>query len=205
MAGILSGLFHAPLTAIFLIAEITGGYNLMIPLMIVASISFAISKRFEKHSMDVKNLAKKGHAFTSNKDTNILSTLETTSIIQTDYLTVSPDENLERLVDLISHSNQVIFAVVDTEKNLLGIVHFNDIREIIFNTYRVKYTLVKEIMIEPTEIIFPDDSMEMVMNKFEKSKKAFLPVLKEGKYYGFISKSVALEAYRTKLKSMTIE
>ncbi|MDI5897510.1 chloride channel protein [Flavobacterium yafengii] len=205
MAGILSGLFHAPLTAIFLIAEITGGYNLMIPLMIVASISFAISKRFEKHSMDVKNLAKKGHAFTSNKDTNILSTLETTSIIQTDYLTVSPDENLERLVDLISHSNQVIFAVVDTEKNLLGIVHFNDIREIIFNTYRVKYTLVREIMIEPTEIISPDDSMEMVMNKFEKSKKAFLPVLKEGKYYGFISKSVALEAYRTKLKSMTIE
>nr|WP_315177083.1 chloride channel protein [uncultured Flavobacterium sp.] len=205
MAGILSGLFHAPLTAIFLIAEITGGYNLMIPLMIVASISFAISKRFEKHSMDVKNLAKKGHAFTSNKDTNILSTLETTSIIQTDYLTVSPDENLERLVDLISHSNQVIFAVVDTEKNLLGIVHFNDIREIIFNTYRVKYTLVREIMIEPTEIISPDDSMEMVMNKFEKSKKAFLPVLKDGKYYGFISKSVALEAYRTKLKSMTIE
>ncbi|MFV8363094.1 chloride channel protein [Flavobacterium sp. ZT3P35] len=205
MAGILSGLFHAPLTAIFLIAEITGGYNLMIPLMIVASISFAISKRFEKHSMDVKNLAKKGHAFTSNKDTNILSTLETTSIIQTDYLTVSPTENLERLVDLISHSNQVIFAVVDSEKNLLGIVHFNDIREIIFNTYRVKYTLVREIMTEPTEIIFPDDSMEMVMNKFEKSKKAFLPVLKEGKYFGFISKSVALEAYRTKLKSMTIE
>ena len=205
MAGILSGLFHAPLTAIFLIAEITGGYNLMIPLMIVASISFAISKRFEKHSMDVKNLAKKGHAFTSNKDTNILSTLETTSIIQTDYLTVFSNENLERLVDLISHSNQVIFAVVDSEKNLLGIVHFNDIREIIFNAYRVKYTLVKEIMIEPTEIISPDDSMEMVMNKFEKSKKAFLPVLKEGKYFGFISKSVALEAYRTKLKSMTIE
>lgn len=205
MAGILSGLFHAPLTAIFLIAEITGGYNLMIPLMIVASISFAISKRFEKHSMDVKNLVEKGHAFTSNKDTNILSTLETNSIIQTDFLTVTPDENLEKLVDLISHSNQVIFAVVDIEKTLLGIVHFNDIREIIFNAYRVKYTSIKEIMMQPTEIIAPDDSMEMVMNKFEKSKKAFLPVLKKNKYYGFISKSVALEAYRTKLKSMTIE
>lgn len=205
MAGILSGLFHAPLTAIFLIAEITGGYNLMIPLMIVASISFAISKRFEKHSMDVKNLVQKGHAFTSNKDTNVLSTLETSSIIQTDFLTVTPNENLERLVDLISHSNQVIFAVVDTEQNLLGIVHFNDIREIIFNNYRVKYTLVKEIMLKPVETISPDDSMEMVMNKFEKSKKAFLPVLKDGKYHGFISKSVALEAYRTKLKSMTIE
>ena len=205
MAGILSGLFHAPLTAIFLIAEITGGYNLMIPLMIVASISFAISKRFEKHSMDVKNLVEKGHAFTSNKDTNVLSTLETNTIIQTDFLTISADENLERLVDLISHSNQVIFGVVDTEQNLLGIVHFNDIREIIFNNYRVKYTLVKEIMLKPIETISPDDSMEMVMNKFEKSKKAFLPVLQEGKYYGFISKSVALEAYRTKLKSMTIE
>ena len=205
MAGILSGLFHAPLTAIFLIAEITGGYNLMIPLMIVASISFAISKRFEKHSLDVKNLAKKGHAFTSNKDTNILSTLDTNSIIQTDYLTVSPDENLEKLVDLISHSNQVIFAVVDKEKHLLGIVHFNNIREIIFNSFRVKYTLVKEIMAQPSEIIYPTDNMEVVMNKFEKSKVVFLPVLKEGKYYGFISKSVALEAYRTKLKSMTIE
>jgi CIC family chloride channel protein len=205
MAGILSGLFHAPLTAIFLIAEITGGYNLMIPLMIVSSISFAISKRFEKHSMDVKNLAKKGHAFTGNKDTNILSTLDTNAIIQTDYLTVTPNENLEKLVDLISHSNQVIFAVVNTENQLLGIVHFNDIREIIFNTYRVKYTLVKEIMVQPNEIIFPDDSMELVMNKFEKSRKAFLPVLKNDKYYGFISKSIALEAYRTKLKSMTIE
>lgn len=205
MAGILSGLFHAPLTAIFLIAEITGGYSLMIPLMIVASISFAISKRFEKHSMDVKDLAKKGHAFTSNKDTNVLSTLDTNSIIQTDYLTVSPDENLEKLVDLISHSNQVVFAVVDKEKHLLGIVHFNSIREIIFNTYRVKYTLVKEIMIDPAEVIYPFNSMETVMNKFETSKVAFLPVIKDDKYYGFISKSVALEAYRTKLKSMTIE
>nr|WP_314897072.1 chloride channel protein [uncultured Flavobacterium sp.] len=205
MAGILSGLFHAPLTAIFLIAEITGGYNLMIPLMIVSSISFAISKRFEKHSMDVKNLAKKGHAFTSNKDTNILSTLDTNSIIQTDYLTVSPDENLEKLVDLISHSNQVIFAVVDKDKKMVGIVHFNTIREIIFNPYRVKFTLIKEIMIPPIEIISPEDSMETVMNKFEKAKVVFLPVIKEEKYYGFISKSIALEAYRTKLKSMTID
>lgn len=205
MAGILSGLFHAPLTAIFLIAEITGGYDLMIPLMIVASISFAISKRFEKHSLDVKSLARKGHAFTSNKDANILSTLDTNSIIQTDYLTVFPDENLERLVDLISHSNQVIFAVVDTKNQMLGIVHFNNIREIIFNQYRIKFTMVKEIMTAPIDIIYPTDSMEIVMNKFEKSKVVFLPVLKNGKYFGFISKSEALEAYRTKLKSMTIE
>jgi CIC family chloride channel protein len=205
MAGILSGLFHAPLTAIFLIAEITGGYNLMIPLMIVSSISFAISKRFEKHSMDVKNLAKKGHAFTSNKDSNVLSTLDTNSIIQTDYLTVSPNENLDKLVDLISNSNQVAFAVVNLENELVGVVYFNDIKEIIFNSYRVKFTQIKEIMSAPKEIITPEDSMEMVMNKFELTKLAYLPVLKNDKYFGFISKSLALEAYRTKLKSMTIE
>lgn len=205
MAGILSGLFHAPLTAIFLIAEITGGYGLMIPLMIVASISFAISKKFEKHSMDVKGLAKKGNAFTSNKDTNILSTLDTNSIIQTDYLTVSPYDNLEKLVDLISHSTQVIFAVVDEENKMVGVIHFNDVREIIFNQYRVKYTIIKEIMIPPIEIIYPTDSMETVMNKFENTKVHFLPVIKNGKYFGFISKAIALEAYRTKLKSMTIE
>lgn len=205
MAGILSGLFHAPLTAIFLIAEITGGYSLMVPLMIVASISFAISKQFEKHSMDVKNLAQKGHVFTNNKDTNVLSTLNIHSIIQTDYFTLTPDENLEHLVDLISHSNQVIFAVVDKENHMLGVVHFNNIREIIFNTYRVKYTLVREIMTTPAEVIYPFNTMETVMDKFERSKMAFLPVIKDEKYYGFISKSVALEAYRAKLKSMTIE
>lgn len=205
MAGILSGLFHAPLTGIFLIAEITGGYGLMIPLMIVSSISYVISKRLEVHSLDVKNLAKKGNAFTSNKDLNVLATLETNSIIQTDFITVSPDDNLEKLVDLISHSNQVIFAVVSKEKKLEGVVHFNDIREIIFNTYRVKYTLIKEVMVQPVEVIYPFNGMDIVMNKFEKSKKTFLPVIRDGKYYGFISKYEALEAYRSKLKSMTIE
>jgi CIC family chloride channel protein len=205
MAGILSGLFHAPLTAIFLIAEITGGYGLMIPLMIVSSISFAISKRFEKYSLDVKNLAKKGHAFTSNKDSNILSTLDIDTIIQTDYLTVSPEDHLSKLVDLISHSNQVVFAVVDNERDLVGIVHFNDIREIIFNAYRVKYTLIKDVMKTPAATISSNDSMEIVMTKFERSKSAFLPVLRNEKYFGIISKSIALEAYRTKLRAMTIE
>ena len=205
MAGILSGLFHAPLTAIFLIAEITGGYSLLLPLMIVASISFAISKRFEKHSMDVKDLVKKGHAFTSNKDHNVLSTLNTNSIIQTDFLTVSPNDNLEKLVDLISHSNQTYFAVVDQENHLLGIVNFNNIREIIFNKYRVKYTLIKEIMIAPLDLVYPFNSMEVVMDKFEKTKATFLPVVKDEKYFGFISKAAALEAYRSKLRSMTIE
>lgn len=205
MAGILSGLFHAPLTAIFLIAEITGGYDLMIPLMIVSSISFAISKTFEKHSLDKKNLVRKGHAFTDNKDSNILSTLETEKIVQTDYVTISDAPNLEHLVDLISHSEQVIFAVIDEDKQLLGVIHFNDIRDIIFSAFKVKYTPVREIMTTPPDVVYPTDSMETVMQKFEKTQLQYLPVLKNGKYYGFISKAHALEAYREKLRSMVID
>lgn len=205
MAGILSGLFHAPLTAIFLIAEITGGYDLMIPLMIVSSISFAISKRFEKHSLDVKNLARKGNAFTSNKDTNILATLDINTIIQTDYLTVKLENNLLALVEMISNSNQVVFAVVNDDQELIGVIYFNEIRDIIFSDFKVKYTPINEVMQPQKEIIYPTDSMETVMDKFEKTKVVFLPVIKNGKYHGFISKSNALEAYRSMLKSMTIE
>jgi CIC family chloride channel protein len=205
MAGILSSLFHAPLTGIFLIAEITGGYNLMIPLMIVSSISFAVSKRFEKHSLDLKKLAKKGHAFTSDKDANILSTMDVNTIIETDYLTISAEENLEKLVDLISHSNQVVFAVIDKQKQLLGVVHFNDIREIIFSDFKVKYTFVHEIMHKPLAVISINDSMEIIMKKFESSKMTYLPVLKNDKYFGFASKAMALEIYRSKLKSLSID
>lgn len=205
MSGILSGLFHAPLTAIFLIAEITGGYSLMVPLMIVSSISFAISKKFEKHSLDVKKLAKSGNVFTSNKDTNILASLHTESLIQADELTLSPEENLERLVSMISNSNQELFAVLNPEKQLIGLVNFNDIREIVFSNFKVKYTHIHEIMRAPEEFVNHSDSMELVMRKFEKTTQVFLPVLKQGQYFGFISKSAALEAYREQLKSMVIE
>lgn len=205
MAGILSGLFHAPLTAIFLIAEITGGYDLMIPLMIVASVSFAVSKRFEKHSLDVKNLAKKGNVFTSNKDTNILCTLEIEDLVKKDYLTVETNQNLENVADLLAHSDQVIFGVISAENDLEGLVYFNDIREVIFDNLKTENILVKDIMVQPLQTVHLFDSMETVMNKFEKSNKVFLPVLKNGKYYGFITKSDVLESYRNRLKSMIFE
>ncbi|UUF12541.1 MULTISPECIES: chloride channel protein [Flavobacterium] len=205
MAGILSGLFHAPLTAIFLIAEITGGYDLMIPLMIVASVSFAISKRFEKHSLDVKNLARKGNVFTSNKDTNILCTMNIEDLVKKDYLTVQTHQYLEKVSDLLAHCDQVIFGVVSDDNELQGIVYFNDIREIIFDNDKIKNTAVKDIMVQPVQTVHLFDSMETVMNKFEKSNKVFLPVLKNGKYYGFITKSDVLESYRNRLKSMIFE
>ena len=205
MAGILSGLFHAPLTAIFLIGEITGGYNLMIPLMIVSSLSFAVSKRFEKHSMDVKNLADKGDVFTSDKDKNILQNIDFLSLIDTDLITIKAEQSLENLVEHLSHSEQEIFPVVDEHQKLIGIVDFKDIKPFVFNAFKIKYTSITEILIVPETIIEFTDEIETIMEKFDSSKATQLPVIKNNKFYGFISKIKILEIYRKKLKEMIID
>ncbi len=205
MAGILSGLFHAPLTAIFLIGEITGGYDLMVPLMIVSSISFAVSKQFENHSMDVKALADKGEVFTSDKDKNILQSIDFLSLVETDVKSITLEKTLEQLIDYLSTSSQVIIPVLDDRQKLLGIIDFEIIRPIVFNPYRIKFTEVKEILSDPKEIIYHDDGMETIIEKFENSNQAFLPVTKNGKFYGLISKITILETYREKLKEMIIE
>ncbi len=205
MAGILSGLFHAPLTAIFLIGEITGGYDLMVPLMIVSSISFAVSKQFEKHSMDVKALADKGEVFTSNKDKNILQSIDFLKLVQTEVKTISLDKTLEQLVDYLSANNQAIIPVLDEKQKLLGIIDFENIRPIIFNSFRIKFTEVQEVLSQPKEIINHDDGMETIMDKFETSNQVILPVTKNGKFFGLVAKVDVLEAYREKLKEMIIE
>lgn len=205
MAGILSGLFHAPLTAIFLIGEITGGYDLMVPLMIVSSISFAVSKQFEKHSMDVKALADKGEVFTSDKDKNILQSIDFLKLVTIDVKTISMDKNLEPLVDFLTTSNQSIIPVLDDKDKLLGIIDFEYIRPIVFNSFRIKFTEVREVMTQPIEIINHDDGMETIMEKFEHSKQMVLPITKNGKFYGLVYKVDILEAYREKLKEMIIE
>lgn len=205
MAGILSGLFHAPLTAIFLIGEITGGYDLMVPLMMVSSISYAVSKQFEKHSMDVKALADKGEVFTSDKDKNILQSIDFLDLVQTDVKTISLDKSLENLIEYLSSSNQSIIPVLDDKSKLLGIIDFELIRPIVFNQYRIKFTMIKEIISQPKEVIHHDDGMETIMDKFETSNETILPVTKYGKFFGLISKVELLEAYREKLKEMVIE
>lgn len=201
MAGILSGLFHAPLTAIFLIAEITGGYGLIIPLMIAASISYAISKRFEQHSLDVKGLVKKGNVFTSNKDTNILWTLNADSIIHADHKTLSADEGMEKLRALITQTDQGMFAVTENQK-LAGVIYFSDVREIIFQQENI---LIRDIMKSACETLDYSDSMETMMKRLEKSRKFYLPVIRDGLYYGYIDKGSALEAYRNQLKAMMFD
>lgn len=205
MAGILSGLFHAPLTGIFLIGEITGGYDLMVPLMIVSSISYAVSRQFEKHSMDVKTLADKGEVFTSDKDKNILQSIDFLKLVQTDVQTISLDKSLENVVEHLSNSKQNLIPVLDEKQKLLGVIDFEEIRSIVFNPYRIKFTTVEEVLSQPKEILLLDDGMEMIMEKFESSNQTLLPVLKSGKFYGLLEKVSVLEAYREKLKEMVIE
>ena len=205
MAGILSGLFHAPLTAIFLIAEITGGYNLMVPLMIVSSVSFAISKRFEPHSFDIKNLADKGEVFTDNRDTNILNSIDVSKLVESNYNAIKVSPNLDELVQKIQESDDTIFPVLDEKHKLLGLIFLDDIRPIVFSPFKVKYTTTDEVMHQPKEIIFYDETLETIMEKFDASGSKVLPVLQEGIFLGFISKQLILEKYRMRLKSMVIE
>jgi CIC family chloride channel protein len=205
MAGILSGLYHAPLTSIFLIAEITGGYSLMIPLMIVSSISFAVSKYFEPFSMDAKNLAKKGETFTTDKDFNVLTTIKTVELIEKDYPHLSPFMSLRQLVEIVSTSKRNIFPVVSDDLNLLGVVLLDDIREIMFKPENYDVVQVKELMRTPLAIIQVDDNMNQVMKYFDETSAWILPVVKDYVFVGFISKSNVFSGYREKLKDHTID
>lgn len=204
MAGILSGLFHAPLTAIFLIGEITGGYDLMVPLMIVSSISYAISKQFDKHSMDVKALADRGEVFTSDKDKNILQSIDFLKLVNVHAATTTSEKTLETILNLVSIS-QPIIPVLDEQNKLIGIIDFEEIKSVVFHPFRVKFTTVQEVLTQPKEIIQHDDGMEAIMEKFENTNQALLPVTNNGKFFGLISKTALLEAYREKLKELIIE
>jgi CIC family chloride channel protein len=204
MAGILSGLYHAPLTAIFLIAEITGGYTLMIPLMIVSSISFALSKYFEPFSMDTKILGQRGKIFTQDRDHNILTTIKTSNLIETDFQRISPVDKLSSIVDLISKSQRNIFPVTDQKGKLLGIIMLDNIRDIIFRTEMYDKITAAELMVNPPATVSPLETMEGVMKKFDEFGAWNLPVINKGKYIGFISKSSVFLSYRSKLKETTI-
>lgn len=204
MAGILSGVFHAPLTAIFLIAEITGGYELMIPLMIVSATSFMISKYFEPYSMDIKRLAKKGRVFTSDKDKNILTSLKISNLTETDFQIVTPDLTLGSMVEVVRHSKRNIFPVIENEI-LVGVIVLDNIRDIMFKHDMYDKVYVKEIMRKPFATIDPDEEMASVMKKFDETGAWNLPVLKEGRYIGFVSKSSIFVQYRNRLIKTTRE
>ena len=204
MAGILSGLFHAPLTAIFLIGEITGGYNLMVPLMIVSSISFAVSKQFENHSLDVKHLADTGDVFTSDRDKNILLNIDVMQLIQ-NVEALKSDAKISDLVDVIANSDQQLIPVVDNSNNLVGVIEAVAVRKILINPYRLKFAEMSELITQPKAVIRHDEGIENIVEKFETSHTILLPILKNNKFAGLISKMQLLEMYRSKLKEMVIE
>lgn len=199
MCGVMSGVLHAPLTAIFLIAEITGGYELFVPLMLVSAISFTTINYFEEHSLYTKSLIEKGDLIQHDKDRQVLSLMKLNKIIESDLLTIKYDAKLEDMIQLVKKSKRNIFPVVNYDGGLEGIITLDDIREKMFDEEARKHIVVKEVMQLPPAEVHPDDSMQTVMNKFEVTQAWNLPVINEGQYIGFLSKSRIFNAYRNKL------
>lgn len=196
MAGLMAGVMHAPLTAIFLIAEITGGYGLLIPLIITSTFSFITIIYFEPHSIYTKRLAKRGELITHHKDRTVLRLMNWKKEIEKDLIKIHPEETLGELVKNISRSKRNIFPVIDDEGILQGVVLLDNVREIMFNSDMYDSTYVRDLMITPPDHISMDDTMEMVMKRFEETGAWNLPVTENGKYSGFISKSRVFTAYR---------
>lgn len=206
MTGLMAGVLHAPLTAIFLIAELTGGYELFIPLMITAAISFAITKYFVPYSVYTMELAKKGELITHNKDHAVLTLMDMESVIERNFVAVYPDMCLGDIINqAVVKSNRNIFPVLKRKTNeLIGIILLDDIRSIMFDHKLYEEIKASDVMQNPPAIIeIEKDKMTKVMQKFQDSGAWNLPVVKNNSYYGFISKSKLLTAYRRKLISFT--
>ncbi len=196
MAGMMAGVMHAPLTAIFLIVEITGGYALFIPIMITATIAYLTIMYFEPHSIYTKRLAKRGELITHNKDKAILTLMKLGKVIETDLKRVDPNATLGELVKKISQSQRNIFPVVDEDEKLLGIVLLDDIRNIMFNPEMYDDTYVHDLMIMPPAILDANAPMDKVMRRFEETGAWNLPVVQDDKYLGFVSKAKIFNVYR---------
>jgi len=201
MAGLIAGVIHAPLTAIFLIAEITGGYALFVPLMITASISYLITKNTLDYTIYTKELAQKDALLTHNKDQAVLTLMQLDDVLEQNFKVVHADMTLgEMLLKSVSKSKRNIFPVLDEEELMVGVILLDDIREFMFDTALYDTILVKDLMhAAPEYIFYGEDSMKQVMQKFQDSGAWNLPVVANGKYKGFISKSKLLTAYRRQL------
>ena len=185
------------LTGIFLIAELTGGYDLFLPLMMVSVSSYLTIMVFEPHSIYSMRLAKKGELLTHHKDKAVLTLMNIESVVETDFEKVRPDMDLGEMVKVISQAKRNLFPVVDVNGELLGIVALDDIRNIMFRQELYHRFKVEKFMVSPAARIYVNDSMEEVMRKFDDTKAWNLPVIDElGKYKGFVSKSKIFNSYR---------
>lgn len=197
MAGVMAGVMHAPLTGTFLIAELTGGYNLFLPLMIVSMTSYVTIKLFEPHSIYAMRLAKRGELLTHRKDQAVLTLMSLENLIEKEFQTLSPSMTLGDVVKLISRSHRNVFPVIDEKERLKGVVLIDNIRNIMFRPELYERFKVNRFMVSPPAIIAINMTMEEIMKLFDQTKAWNLPVTDEkGIYLGFVSKSSILNTYR---------
>jgi CIC family chloride channel protein len=200
MAGLIAGVLHAPLTGIFLIADISGGYELFVPLMITSTFAFIVVRAFTPNSVYHVQLAQRRELLTHDKDANVLQMLEVRELIENDFEKLSPDATLRDLTTAISRNHRNLFPVVDDEGRMLGMVKMDDVRELIFKQEQYDKVKIKDLMYMPEYSISPDDNMEVVANKFESSGRYNLAVIdKNGYYYGFISRARVFTKYRKQI------
>ena len=200
MAGILAGVMYAPLTGVFLIAEITQGYDLIIPLLVVATTSYVIVRRFELFPMDTRELVRKGHIHTHNRDLNILKSLQLEQLIETNFSTIAPEATLRQIVEAITVSKRNLFPVIsEADGTLVGIIAVDDIKEIMFRTELYDKITARNLLKVPPDFVDVQEDMPAIMHKFDETKAWNLPVVQQGRYIGFISKSTIFTAYRSLL------
>lgn len=199
MCGLMAGVQHAPLSAIFLIAEITGGYELFVPLMFVSAIAYTTTTYFQKDSLYKLQLKDQGKLLPESKDQELLDTIDISHVIERDLLPIHPDAQLKNLIDLVKISKRNIFPVVDENQLLRGIITLDDFRDIMFDMEKQETVLVKQLMHSPPEVLLVTENMQFAMEKFERSRAWNLPVVEDGKYLGFVSKSRIFNTYRKRL------
>ena len=200
MAGVMSGVMHAPLMAIFLTAEMTGGYDLFLPLLIVSALAYGTVVVFDPYSIYTRRLAKRGELLTHHKDKAVLTLLKVDNVIETDFKSVTPDMSLKGMVDVIATSSRNLFPVVDSEGKLKGVVLLDDIRNIMFRPDLYNKMHVQKFMSMPPARIDINDPMDKVMKTFDRTNAWNLPVTDNGKYVGFVSKSKIFNSYRRVLR-----
>jgi CIC family chloride channel protein len=205
MAGMMAAVMHAPLTGVFLTAEITSGYGMFVPLIITSTVAYLTIMRFEPHSVYTKKLAQSGELITHHKDKAVLRLMEVKQLIETDFEVLLPTATIRDLVKAISKSDRNLFPVVDENGILKGMVKLSEVKNLIFEPELYDSVKVKDIMYMPQFFISPYDNMETVAEKFESSGRYNLAVIDEGKYLGFISRAVVFSKYRKTLQDASNE
>lgn len=204
MGGLMAGVMQAPLTAIFLIAEISGGYQLLVPLILTSAIAYGITRLFEKYSIYTKRIAASGELLTHDSDQAVLTLLKTDSLLETDFVPVRQDDTLGKLVEVVSRSERSLFPVLDARGHFLGSVSLAAIRKDMFHQELYDQRHVYNYMQGAPEYIYAGETMDSVMRKFEKTGAWNLPVIREDHtYLGFLSKSKIFSAYRDSLKDLS--